>query len=280
MKILVTGATGFVGRHVIEALSKRDVEIVATGLEHEYAGAEKLTYIRADIYPELKTNMYEFFGKPDRMIHLAWSGLPNYSSMHHIEENLMGNYNFICNMLDNGLKDITVAGTCAEYGMIHGLVGEDMATRPVLPYAIAKDSLRRFLEVKTLFEPFSLKWIRLFYLYGKGQSEKSILSQLDKAIDNGDEYFDMSPGRQLRDYIAVEDAAEVLVEAALQDNVTGIINCCSGEPVSIMSVVKKHRAKRNSKIKLNTDRYPYSRSEPMEFWGDDRKLSRLRRGVQ
>lgn len=276
MKILVTGATGFVGRHVINALSKRDVEIVATGLEPEYEGSEKLTYIRADILCDVKSDMYQFFGSPDSMIHLAWSGLPNYSSMHHIEENLMGNYNFICNMLDNGLKDVTVAGTCAEYGMLNGIVDEDMDTRPVLPYAIAKDSLRRFLEVRRKFNPFSLKWVRLFYLYGKGQSDKSLLSQLDKAIDNGDDSFPMSPGRQKRDYIAVEDAAEVLVKASLQKSVNGIVNCCSGTPVSIMSVVKKHREKRSSNIKLDTERYSYSSHEPMEFWGDTTKLNKLK----
>ena len=81
--------------------------------------------------------------------------------------------------------------------------------------------------------PFSFKWVRLFYMYGKGQNPNSLLSQLDKAIANGDKAFNMSGGEQVRDYLPVEKVAEYIVKVALQDKINGVINCCSGEPVSV-----------------------------------------------
>ena len=87
-------------------------------------------------------------------------------------------------MVANGLKDINVIGTCFEYGMQSGSLSENLPSKPVTAYAISKDTLRRFLEELKKNYNFYFKWIRLFYMYGKGQSPKSILPQLDKALDN------------------------------------------------------------------------------------------------
>ena len=73
-----------------------------------------------------------------------------------------------------------------------------------------------------------MKWVRLFYLYGKGQSPNSLLSQLQSALDRGDQVFNMSPGDQLRDYLEVTKVAEYIIRIAMQRRETGIINCCSG----------------------------------------------------
>jgi dTDP-6-deoxy-L-talose 4-dehydrogenase (NAD+) len=79
-----------------------------------------------------------------------------------------------------------------------------MPTAPVTPYGLAKDTLRKFLEMLQEVHPFTLQWVRLFYLYGPGQNPKSLLSQLDAAIEQGDPVFRMSGGEQLRDYLPVD----------------------------------------------------------------------------
>src|SRR5205085_3838924 len=123
---------------------------------------------------------------PDLAIHLAWEGLPNYKSAFHEEVNYPRHLAFLSNLLRNGLKDLSVTGTCFEYGMQEGCLTEDMPCYPANPYARAKDRLRTSLEQLQAEYDFVLKWIRLFYMYGKGQHPNSLLSQLDKALAAGE----------------------------------------------------------------------------------------------
>ncbi len=279
MKILVTGATGFIGTYVInELLRNYHYDIIATSSDISkarlYEWFPHVQYYEYDINDGQK-NCFEYFQQPDLVIHLAWEGLPNYKDLFHFENNLFSDYYFIKNMIKNGLKSIVITGTCFEYGMQNGPLKEDFATIPSNPYAIAKDTLRKFLEQLQQKISFKLKWIRLFYMHGAGQNSNSILAQLDNALKNGDSVFNMSGGEQLRDYLPVDKVAEYIVKIASQDRINGIINCCSGTPVSIRNLVEDYLEKKQKKIHLNLGYYPYPDYEPMEFWGDDKKLRNI-----
>ncbi len=275
MKVLVTGASGFIGRYVVEMLLKDNHEVIATSRNEKKAKTfnwhHKVEYISADLNG-LPENSYEFFGKPDLLIHLAWEGLPNYNDLFHIERNLYHNYFFVKNMVKQGLKDVTIIGTCFEYGMREGCLSEDMISNPSNPYGLAKDCYRKFIEILTEQWDFKFKWVRLFYMYGEGQNEQSLLPQLNIALNNNGKVFNMSGGEQLRDFLPVEKVAEHIVKIALQNKVTGIINCCSGEPLSIRELVETYLEEKNEHIKLNLGYYPYPDYEPMAFWGDNTKL--------
>jgi dTDP-6-deoxy-L-talose 4-dehydrogenase (NAD+) len=156
--------------------------------------------------------------------------------------------------------------------MKDGCLSEDMESDPQNPYATAKDELRKFLEKLQQQDLFTLKWIRLFYMYGEGQNPNSLLSQLETALQNGDEVFNMSGGEQLRDYLPIEKVAEYIVKIALQNKITGIINCCSGVPIKVKTFVENYLEKNKKKINLNLEYYPYPDHEAMAFWGDDKKL--------
>ena len=108
-----------------------------------------------------------------------------------------------------------------------------------------------------------------------GKNPNSLLSQLDKALANGEKIFNMSGGQQVRDYLPIEKAAEYIVKIALQQKIQGAINCCSCEPVTIEEFVKNYLKKENKKISLNLGYYPYPDYEPMAFWGDNNKLKRI-----
>ncbi|MHA1284396.1 MAG: NAD-dependent epimerase/dehydratase family protein [Promethearchaeota archaeon] len=280
MKVLVTGATGFVGNHVINELLKYGgIEIIATSLDpieksKRFKWFDQVKYIQCNL-DEKKENYFDFFEKPDLLIHLSWAGLPNYNDLFHYEDNLFNNYFFIKNMIVNGLKDLSVIGTCLEYGMINGPLSENINPNPITPYGLAKDVLRRFIQELNKKYQFHFRWIRLFYLYGKGQNPKALIPQLDKALDNNEEVFNMSKGDQLRDYLPVEKVAEYIVKISLQKEITGIINCCSGKPISIRELVENHMKKRNKFIKLNLGYYNYPPYEPMAFWGDNSKLKQI-----
>ena len=278
MKILLTGATGFIGNYVVKELLKNDCKIIATGIEQhskiDTSWFNRVNYFQADLN-ENKGNWFSFFQKPDMIIHLAWEGLPNYKELFHIEQNLIGNYFFLKNIIKNGLKKVVIIGTCFEYGIQSGALKEDLETKPNNPYALSKDCLRKFLEQLQSKFDFELKWIRLFYMYGKGQNPNSILSQLERAIERKDKVFNMSGGEQLRDYLPVEKIAEYIVKISMQDKIGGIINCCSGEPISIRKLVENYLVIKNKKIELNFGYYPYPDYEPMAFWGDTKKLNKI-----
>lgn len=285
MKILITGATGFIGNHLIyELLKDKSNIIIATSRNKNKAQTKswynKVKYIEYDISSNsVNIDLYKYFSKPDILIHLSWKGLPRYNNSIHIEENIFSNYNFIKNLTSNGLKNITVTGTCFEYGMINGMLSEDMNTQPSNSYAIAKDTLRRMIEELKKNYEFSFKWIRLFYMYGKGQSENSLFSLIDNAIRNKNKEFNMSGGEQLRDYLSIEDVALNIVQISKQNNVNNIINCCSGQPISILNLVESYLEKKEYKLKLNLGYYPYPDYEPMAFWGKTTKLESIKKDL-
>jgi dTDP-6-deoxy-L-talose 4-dehydrogenase (NAD+) len=219
-------------------------------------------------------NVLELIGEPDVLIHLAWGGLPNYKSPHHFEQELPAQYRFLESLVESGLKNIVVAGTCFEYGMTSGQLREDMEARPTNPYGLAKDILRRRLECLKNDALFSLTWARLFYMYGEGQAESSLLPQIKQAVERGDAVFNMSGGEQLRDYLPVTEAAKYLVSLAIGNRDNGVVNVCSGEPVSVRKLVEGWIKENRWSIKLNLGHYPYPDYEPMEFWGCRKKLDR------
>ena len=148
-----------------------------------------------------------------------------------------------------------------------------MIPKPDCSYAIAKDNLRRYLVELQKNNKFIFQWVRLFYMYGKGQNKKAIIPQLEAAISRGESEFKMSGGEQLRDYLPIESVAEYLSKIALQKRITGIINCSSGTPISIRKLIEDEINKNNYKIKLNLGFYPYPTYEPMAFWGNKTKLN-------
>jgi len=279
-KVLVTGATGFIGNYVMIELLNAGHKVIASSANAANAGRldwfDRVDYIPFDFAGyDNSRNYFEFFKSPDLMIHLAWEGLPNYTSDFHLKINLPRHEALLTNLISNGLKDLTVTGTCLEYGMQGGKLKESMPANPSNPYAIAKNNLRKKLEQFSKDHPFNFKWVRLFYMYGKGQNPNSLLSQLDKALANEDQVFNMSGGEQLRDYLPVETVAKYIVAIALQQEVTGIINCSSGVPVRIKDFVQDYLNNKNRQIKLNFGHYPYPSYEPMEFWGDNDKLKTI-----
>jgi len=162
----------------------------------------------------------------------------NCKSLRHFEEESPAQYRFLKALIESGLKNLLVTGTCFEYGMRSGPLSEDSEARPCNPYGFAKDTLRRQLEYLQQVRPFNLTWTRLFYLYGEGQAGNSLLPQLKRAVERGDGLFNMSGGEQLRDYLPVADAVKYLFSPAMIARDNGVVNVCSGKPISVRKLVE------------------------------------------
>lgn len=258
-KIYILGHKGFIGQRVAERLP----------IGH-------LVFLSREDFTKICNNESIIsFHANDRLINLAWDHLDNFNSVSHLSEVLPAHIQFYENAFKMGLKNVTAIGTCVEYGKVEGELDEALVTSPVLPYAIAKDALRKYLEFKKTKLDFSFNWIRLFYIYGEGQPERTIYQQLLLAIKAKKETFDMSPGQQKRDYLHVNHVSEIIAKVALGEQSYGIINCCSGEPIKMVDFIQQRLTELGQSLELNLGKYPYPTYEAFEFWGSTKKLQRF-----
>jgi len=276
MRVAVTGASGFVGRHVLAELRKRPLEIVAVTRTPERLdrSAGELEVVRMDLAERIE-DPHRLLGSPDVLMHLAWGGLPNYRDAFHLERELPAQRRFLEDCVLGGLGRLAVSGTCFEYGLRPGELDEGMPADPVTAYGQAKDRLRAHLERLRENRPFELAWMRLFYLYGEGQYPRSLYPLLMAAIDRGERTFDMSPGDQSRDYLPMTEAARLMVDLALRPGHVGVVNVCSGDPVRVADLAQRWLDERRAGIALNLGRLDYAKDEPLHFWGSRRRLDTL-----
>ena len=276
MKVAVTGASGFVGRHVMEELGRQSVEVIAVTRDKTRCSgfSSNVRIVEMDI-SQPSDMIFAQLERPDVLIHLAWDGLPNYKSLHHFEVELPKHYYFLKKLIESGLSSLVVAGTCFEYGMQSGSLSEERKTNPVNPYGYAKDALHRQLDFLKILTPYRLIWGRLFYLYGEGQPVGSLYSQFLNTVLRREPEFNMSGGEQLRDYLPVSIAAHLLVRLALTGNDLGSVNICSGNPISVRCLVEQWLHDGNLSIHLNLGHFTYPDYEPLAFWGDSKKLMGL-----
>ena len=163
-----------------------------------------------------------------------------------------------------------MTGTCLEYGFREGCLSEKMFSFPNTYYGKSKYRLySRLNKINNI----NLKWLRLFYIYGDGDSKNNLYTQLVKSIKQK-KTFKMSKGDQIRDFIEVKKLS-YLIHKISQSKMNGIFNCCSGKPVSVLKFVKSIIKKRQSKIKIDNSVYDYPYYEPKNFWGSIKKIKKL-----
>lgn len=278
--IAITGASGFIGQHVLlELLKIPNLRITAITRDLNRLQPIAKAYRQLKVHQFdigcLDAQSYVMLDRPQALVHLAWDGLPNYTADHHFSEQLPLQYRFIKHMIYGGLPHLVVAGTCFEYGMQSGCLEESMACFPSNAYGLAKYSLYQQLTFLQEVRPYTLAWARLFYTYGSGQAPSALYSQLIQAIDQRDKVFNMSPGQQVRDFLPISTVASILVELATRPSPVGVVNICSNKPITVREFAEKIIDQHQAKLKLNLGYYPYPMYEPLSFWGNNAKLNSL-----
>jgi dTDP-6-deoxy-L-talose 4-dehydrogenase (NAD+) len=262
--IAVTGASGFVGQHVLNAIAIAGHRSIA--LSRRPVQADRSEWIHLDLSnPDPST--IRAIAAADSVIHLAWGGLPNYRSASHLEIELPRQIAFVEHLVKGGVRSLIVSGTCLEYGNQEGECSEKVNPTPVIPYAQAKDRLRRHLEQMRERTPFALCWCRLFYMYGHGQPAHSLWQQLHNKAIAGERWFPMSGGQQIRDFLPVEEVARRLALMAITNANADVVNICSGIPTTVEQIVRTWIRKHSWSIEPDLGRFPYLDYEPLAFWG-------------
>lgn len=221
-----------------------------------------------------KRDFYQKIGSPDVCIHLAWKDGFSHNSDSHMKL-LSSHYSFINDLIDAGLPHLTVMGSMHEVGFYEGMINEYTPCNPLSLYGIAKDSLRRSLFNLTARSNTIFQWLRGFYVYGDDENNHSVFTKIIEAEKKGEKSFPFTSGNNLYDFIHVSELAKMIVASALQENITGIINCCSGKPVRIGDQVESFLKEKNFHIKLAYGAFKDRPYDSPAIWGDNSKIQQI-----
>lgn len=247
MKVAVTGASGYMGRYVVKELLNRGHRVVAIDLHYKEVD-ERAELSDADIFSGDK-DIYKQLGMPDLCIHLAWQDGFMHNSPKHME-NLSAHFVFLKNMIQGGCKNIAVMGTMHEIGYWEGKVDADTPCAPLSQYGIAKNALRQSILLFAENYEVNIFWLRAFYITGDDRRNSSVFTKLLSAAEDGKREFPFTTGKNQYDFIDIKDLAREIVAASTQTEYTGIINVCSGEPVSLGEKVEQFIKEKNLDITL------------------------------
>lgn len=271
MRVLVTGANGYIGRWVVRALLDRGVQVVAADIRK--CAAEGVESFVGDIL-SVSTEQIKGLGNLDAVIHLAWQDGFNHQADSHID-NLGKHVHFIKNLAAVGCTNVSVMGSMHEIGYYEGCVTADTPCRPMSNYGIAKVALRQCLELMADHGEINLKWLRAFYIMGDDEHNQSIFSKIIAWEKEGRETFPFNSGRNKYDFIHVWDLGRQISNAAVQTDICGIINVCSGKPVQLKDQVDMFLQERRFKIRPEYGKFPDRPYDSPAIWGDNALINRI-----
>jgi len=272
MKVLITGASGYIGKHVVKAALNQGHEVYVS--DFQYKGIDDRAIIVDQPLFDGSKDIFDRLGKPDVLIHLAWRDGFIHNSAAHMKD-LSAHVEFLENMIDGGLKYVTVMGSMHEVGYWEGAITADSPCNPMSMYGIAKNALRQALLLYTKDKDVNLHWLRAYYIYGDDSRGSSIFAKLCQAEEDGKEEFPFTTGKNKYDFIHVDELAKQIVLASTQSEVNGVINVCTGNPMSLADKVESYIKEHNFKIKLKYGAFPDRPYDSPGVWGDPELINKI-----
>lgn len=273
MKILVTGANGYLGQGVVKSILDSGNEVIAADFNTELVD---------DRAVKMDCNMFEvekpfhYFGEPDVLLHLAWrDGFVHYSSAHI--DDLPKHFAFIKEMAEEGVKQIAVMGSMHEIGFFEGSINESTPCHPTTPYGIGKNALRDLTQMICKQKNIVFQWLRGYYIVGNSKFGSSIFSKITAASEEGKKEFPFTLGQNQYDFIDYTDFCRQVAAAVGQRHEQGIINICSGRPEKLADRVERFIKENGYDIKLQYGAFPDRPYDSKAIWGDDTKIQKILR---
>ena len=267
--VLVTGAGGYIGRHVVTALLERGLQVKALDLRMDGVD-RRAERISIDLFSG-DPDIYEAMGRPDVVLHMAWRDGFKHNSPAHLDD-LAKHYHLIDNLYAGGLKRLAVMGTMHEVGYWEGAIDESSRCAPASLYGIAKNALREATRLSAAAHDAVFQWIRAYYIVGDDKFGNSIFSKLLAAAEEGRSTFPFTTGKNKYDFISVDELATQIAAIVDQDAVTGIINACTGRPMTLAERVEGYIAENGLDIALDYGAFPDRPYDSPGVWGDATKI--------
>lgn len=271
MKILVTGADGYLGKGIVRQLLDDGNEVIATGFNTDEVDP-RATRISVDLFKV--EDPYNYFKQPDVLLHLAWRDGFVHNSLTHLTD-LPKHYEFLKKMVDSKIGMISAMGSMHEVGFYEGSIHEDTPCNPMNLYGISKNALRESLEVLTKGTNTKTQWLRGYYIVDNNRKGASIFAKIAEAAYEGKKEFPFTIGQNQYDFLSYKAFCNYVSKAVEQDKVTGIINICSGHPEKLATIVENFIKKNNYNIKLDYGAFPDRPYDSKAIWGSDKKIKEI-----
>lgn len=272
MKILVTGANGYIGSKVVKMLCDFGGEVIATDLFSDHIDS-RATFVKADIFSH-KDNWFAFFGEPDVCLHMAWRNGFIHDSPDHMGD-LSSHFLFLTNLIDNGLRRVAVMGSMHEVGYYVGAITEATPCLPMSQYGIAKNALRQSVCLYASEKRCDFQWLRGFYIYGDDTFGSSIFAKIRKSVLKGEKTFPLNSGKNKCDFIFIDDLAKQIAATVLQNDILGVINVCSGIPIELGKEVEWYISYYHLPISLEYNKFPDRPYDSPCIYGDNAKIKAI-----
>ena len=280
--ILVTGAAGYIGRHVVSALLDRGARVTAVvrpgsaGRVPRPGASGALEVVECDVLDPATDLTGLLQPAPEAVVHLAWErGFEHASAVHLLR--LSDHYRVLRAFAEAGVSRIAALGTMHEVGYHEGAITADTPTDPQSLYGIAKDALRRACFA-SLGAGTTVQWLRAFYIYGDDRANQSIFTKLLQAADEGRRTFPFTSGTKQYDFIRVDELGAQIAAVALQSEVGGVINVCSGEPRTLGDMVESFIREQGLDIELQYGAFPDRPYDSPCVYGDASAIRRILAG--
>ena len=232
MRILITGGTGFIGRHLVPLMNQHQLMLI--GKQKTSFDQSNLQYLNADLTVPEKWKKQVINFSPNACIHLAWSGLPDYS-LSKCSKNFGINMQLLDLLIKTECKRIFIPGTCWEYGDLQGEVSEVDLPGTTNLFASFKTSIRLIGEWLTNSKRIGLVWGRIFFVYGDGQRPDSLIPSCYQSFIRGNKPEIRAPNC-VNDFIHVLDVAKAILALIETPAISGIFNIGSGKPTKVVDV--------------------------------------------
>ncbi|BBH41878.1 UDP-glucose 4-epimerase [Microcystis viridis NIES-102] len=267
MKVLITGASGFVGSHVARLLVAEGCEVYA--LVRESSNRWRIRdilpsmYLRqSDLVAFENVNTYLQEIKPELCIHLAWYAVPGkYLNSQENLDSIQASINLLSQLAELGCKRFVGIGTCFEYDLSLGYLSESSLTKPITLYAATKVALSTILQQFAQITEMEVAWIRLFYQYGPMEDERRLIPGIISSLLR-DEVVKTTKGEQIRDFLHIEDVASA-IWAVTKSNVSGVVNVGSGQPVTVGQIALELGNLLGKPDLIHLGALPYRPNDPM-----------------